>query len=294
MLSHTTPTLAEAESAARAGATFKDILPILRGLSLDEFGELFVTTPLPNYPRLSKVLPAMAPVDVQQTWTGRSGMRLYPQTSQFVRCIEAAYARHTGKRLANEIILDFGCGYGRLIRMMYYYTDPDRIWGVDPWENSLNHCRSVALPANFRRSAEVPERLPVDVEFGFGFSFSVFTHLTDQATAGCLSAIRKSFKKGGMFVPTLRPVEYWARLLDSSRSTSDHYKSLSHQVITKAESDHRQNGYGFVPHINPNVRNYGDSSFAMEFFCKQDGWKMLGYDTLLDDQHQVLVYLQAA
>ena len=209
LLEHTAPVLAAAEMAARDGAGFDALLPILRQLSLDQFGALLVAMPTDVYPNISKALPAMAPEKIQRTWTGRAGMALYPQTSQFVRAIEAAYARHTGKSLIGARVLDFGCGYGRLIRMMYYFTDSANIFGVDPWANSLKECAAVKLPGNFAQSKEIPESLPIEAQFDFGFAFSVFTHLRDYGVRVCLAAIRKNFRMGGLFVGTLRPIEFW-------------------------------------------------------------------------------------
>ena len=37
-------------------------------------------------------------------------------------------------------VLDFGCGYGRLARLFYYYIKQDNFYGVDPWDRSINEC----------------------------------------------------------------------------------------------------------------------------------------------------------
>ena len=162
LLSHTRPLLAAAESAAANGTTFVGILNILRELSIDEFGELFISMPSAEYPNLSSVLPRMAAEETQKGWTGSAGHGLYPQTTQFVHAIEALYARHCGMTLKAKTILDFGCGYGRFIRMMYYFTDPDHIWGVDAWASSLRICRrsqcTSQLPAIQRASESANSR----------------------------------------------------------------------------------------------------------------------------------------
>lgn len=45
--------------------------------------------------------------------------------------------RVTGAGLENKKILDYGCGWGRLLRLMNYYSDPDRVCGVDAMQESL-------------------------------------------------------------------------------------------------------------------------------------------------------------
>jgi SAM-dependent methyltransferase len=275
----------EAEACALAGGDFTRVLRILRKLSVDEFGELFVSMPNSAYPGLSKILPAMAPPDVQKSWTGRAGMNLYPQTSQFVRALEASYARCNGQTLRDKTILDFGCGYGRLIRMMYYFTDAKNIWGIDAWQHSLDQCSRVALAGNFAKSEDVPNALPTDQVFDVGYAFSVFTHLKDEAAVQCLATIRKSFKPGGLFVGTARPVEFWPFLFNNKKTREEEIKN--------AERMHIETGYGFLPSASGVHKHYGDSSLSIDFFRDQKGWEFLGYDTLMDDPYQVLIYLTA-
>lgn len=285
LLIHTLPVLRAAEHASSSGGDPVSILKILRRLSVDEFGELLISLPIPEYPALSEALPSMAPSETQIMWTGLSGMQLYTQTSEFIRVLETAYVRHSRRSLSGALVLDFGCGYGRLTRMMYYYTDPDRIWGVDAWKSSLDECRKVGLLGQFRQSTEKPDRLPTDDNlFDVGLSFSVFTHLTKEASLKALSAIRKSMRPSGVFVLTIRPIEFWSYL----------YKKNQRPEILTAEMDHKSFGYGFLPLATGNSANYGDSSFALSFFSNIPDWEMLGYDILLHDRFQIAVALRAA
>jgi SAM-dependent methyltransferase len=283
ILEHTLPVIDAAERAAVSGKQFNDLLPTLRRLSLDEFGELMISMPMAAYPALSAVMPAMTPADVQHRWTGSSGFGLYPQTSQFVRTLQSLCLTPNEKGLGGKTILDFGCGYGRLVRMMYYYTSPEKIWGVDPWHTSLDECKKANLVGNFVQSQELPERLPTgSVEFEFGFSFSVFTHLTKEASLTALNAIRQSMAPGAMFVLTIRPVEFWP-YLEAKKNRPE---------ITEAENAHRAAGYGFLPVANGSSLIFGDSSFELNLFNNISGWDMVAYDTLLFDPYQIVVALR--
>jgi hypothetical protein len=64
----------------------------------------------------------MASDEVQQHWTGGSGLSLLRQTYNFVRSTAYNFARLTRRDLTNAMILDYGCGYGRILRMMSYFT----------------------------------------------------------------------------------------------------------------------------------------------------------------------------
>ena len=137
----------DAEFVAADGG-FSDAIAILRRLSLEDFGLLMISMPHPNYPNLSKALPSMASADVQNLWTGQSGQALLIQSTTFIRQIESIVSRFGNSHLRQANILDFGCGYGRLLRLLYYYADPANIWGVDAWEKSLTLCREHGLPGH--------------------------------------------------------------------------------------------------------------------------------------------------
>ena len=89
----------------------------LRELSLDDFGEVLLEMPMRKYPKLSSFLPKMAADQVQQDWTGASGMILLRQSLNFIRMMHYRSYKHQGSGLEGKTILDYGCGYGRLLRL---------------------------------------------------------------------------------------------------------------------------------------------------------------------------------
>lgn len=282
MFSTAVPHLQAAEHAAANGCTVEEALVFLRRMGLDDFGLFMISLPNKDYPGLSRLLPAMASDDVQKTWTGASGLDLYQQTSAFTRQLENNFTRYAKAPLAGSDILDFGCGYGRILRMMYYYSDPTRIWGVDAWAKSLDLCREARLPGKFAQSERIPSALPVgDQKFDLIFAFSIFTHLAPATARACLAALRNHIKPGGLFVATIRPVEFWP-FIDGIRKTS---------VAAKMEADHRSNGFAYLPHGGAEGETYGDISCEIDFF-KGSGWTIVGYDRSVIDPFQVSVLMQ--
>src|SRR5215475_8615963 len=112
--------------------SFEGAVSALRVLGLEDFGYVFMSMPDPRFPKLSRLLPRMATEAVQRGWTGASGETLLRQTCAFVRSVACNYTRFTGRSLERASILDFGCGYGRIARLMYYFSDPSQMAGVDP------------------------------------------------------------------------------------------------------------------------------------------------------------------
>jgi len=279
---HTSRYLEEAEKLAVAGAGIEPVLDKLRQLCLDDFGEFFISLPNPAYPALSRLLPPMASAEVQKNWTGASGGQLLMQTASFVRQLENNYTRYVGKPLAGARILDFGCGYGRIFRMLYYYAYPKDLWGIDAWQKSLDLCKQANLPGNFALSDAVPQTLPVgDRKFDLIFSLSVFTHLSPKATEACLSAIRHHIDDRGLLVATVRPIEFWSYI----------EQVRDQKIAQRMREMHIKEGFAYIPHNGAEGETYGDSSISFEYFSRP-GWKMLGYDRSLIDPYQVSIILQ--
>ena len=238
---------------------------------------------MPNdaYPNLSKVLPRMAPDEVQVGMTGSSGATLFAQTVAFARIVEIAVLRHCNRTLQAATILDLGVGYGRNIRSMLYFTDPDNLWGVDPWAGSLEHSKVLGIPAHLVLSDPMPVDLPVGVtRFDLAISFSVFTHISPAAATAALRAVRKVIKRDGVFVCTIRPIEFWH--LTGQSFTPEQAKQALH--------DHNSKGYAFLP-AEWSDGSYGDASINPAFF-NREGWKVVGYETSLCDPYQVSLVLK--
>lgn len=267
--------------------SFSDVLPDLRRLGLDDFGSIMFEMPNPNFPKLSSIVPKMASAEVQNSWTGNNGFELLKQTCNFVRSASYNYNRLTGHSLDQTYIMDFGCGYGRIFRLMYYFSNPNRIFGVDPWPRSIELCREAGLEGNFSISSYLPNDLPVGEElFNFVYAFSVFTHLSENATLLALKAIRKYTADDGILLITIRPIEYWdlPSTVHGLHNTS-HYKKL-----------HSGSGFAFSPHDRETFEGeitYGDTSLSLEWLGqKVPEWRIAGVDRTLDDPYQIYVFLR--
>jgi len=268
-------------------ATRSEIYKSLRSLGLSDFGELMLLIPNPQFPKLSNLLPRMASNEIQMSWTGNSGQTLLTQSLDFVRSLAYNYTKATGNSLEQSTILDFGCGYGRIARLMYYFTDEDNYYGVDPWDKSIEICNNDGLTNNFLLSEYLPTELPVKAKlFDLIFAFSVFTHLSERATLTCLNTLEKYLKPDGLIAITIRPVEYWYIDVHAKR------KNVEEQQIAL----HHKNGFSFLPHNRDKVDGditYGDSSMTLDWLAKNfPNLNVVGIDRSLNDQFQIYVFLQ--
>ena len=268
-----------------------EALSELRRLGLDDFGLVMWSMPDARFPKLSALLPAMASAEAQRHWTGRSGIGLLKPTVNFVRIAAYNYAKITGSAISSQTrILDYGCGYGRIARLMYYFADEANIWGVDPWEKSISLCNEAGLGRNFRQSQYLPDRLPVsDAPFDLIYAYSVFTHLSEAASLAALRALRRHVHERSLLVITVRPIEYWDLARYIPPRTAEHLKRA-----------HRSNGLAFFPYSdggggNPTNETYGDASIAFDWFAsKCPEWNVRQIDRSLSDRLQTYVFLTPA
>jgi len=271
--------------ADRNVTTAEGAFRALRGLGLDDFGGFLLTIPNNDYPKLSRLLPDMASEQAQQSWTGSSGITLLKQTATFARSLAYNYNRLTGKVLDGAKILDYGCGFGRIARLMYRFTDPSNFYGVDPWDKSINLCKQARLPGNFAVSDYLPTTLPVgSTKFDLIYALSVFTHLSERALKTSMGTLRKYIAREGLLLITIRPVEIWGHIIQYTPQERE----------TRAK-EHEKKGFAFQPHQRPAVDGditYGDASLSLDWLAKAcPEWKILDWDRSFTDPYQVLVFL---
>lgn len=261
------------------------VLGQLRTLSLDEFGAVLLGMPHASYPRLSQLLPAMASDETQMIWTGNKGSALLRQSTTFIRSVWHAYERETRRSLSTANVLDYGCGYGRLLRLMLYFCPPRQIFGCDPWDRSIDLCREARIPAHLAVSDYLPAALPFPgVPFDLAYAYSVFTHTSDNATRTALAAMHRSLRPGGMLVATIRPKEYWR--IDPNASPAE---------VDGLKAQHDELGFAFRPHARqmaPGEATYGDTSMTLDgLAARAHGWRIVGTDRTLEKSYQQIVYL---
>lgn len=288
MQAHTLEVLARAEQVAKSGDLEKT-LSVLRELALDDFGRCLLEMPLSGFPALSAVLPAMAPEEVQRGWTGDAGVPLLKLTVNFARSLHTKSMELGRGGLTGKRILDFGCGYGRIGRLMYYHTAADNYWGLDPMQQSLDECAKARMPGHFALSDYVPKSLPApENHFDMIFAFSVFTHLSEKTARTCLATLRRHVAPNGLLAITIRSEEYWPEY------RTDYLQGRTIPGLIEA---HRT-GFAFVPHNLPPIDGditYGDAGTTMDWIRREiPEWSVATHDFNISDPYQIIVFLKPA
>ena len=279
---HLAPLMLRAEHAASQGVG--PALRELRQMCLTDFGHRLLYLPDAKVPGLSSILPGMMPADRAAYWTGGGGHDQLLDSLSFVRILAQGYHDHTGKTLHDKRILDFGCGFGRLLRMMLYYTDPANLAGVDPWEGSLEACKEFNVLGDIRQSDYLPTSLPVTGKFDAIYSYSVLTHTSRRATLAALAVLRDVIADNGLLTITIRPVEFWHVWGPTN--------GLPNDKIARLQRQHFDEGFAFDPIDLPPIDGditFGTTSMNLEWIeATAPGWRFVGYDRGIEAFQQII------
>jgi SAM-dependent methyltransferase len=276
-------TLFAAEADAKRG-DLSAALARLRELPLDHLGHLLLHIPK-EFEALQSFLPTMPPREVQMSWTGSAGLALLRQSCAFVRSAEATFSRATATDLRGKRILDYGCGWGRLLRLMYHYSAPESLYGVDAWDKSIAICRQTGLLGNIELCDSLPASLPFGgTQFDLIYAFSVFTHLSQRASDIVQATIRARIKENGLFVLTVRPIEHWR-----------HWSRAKEKAISASlMEEHRRKGFAFASYPpGEQGPDYGEASMSLDYIeSRWTNWSLFGFDHSLIDPDQLVVFLR--
>lgn len=278
-----TTQLAAAEAAAGKG-DFDEALRQLQGLSLEAFGEFLLEVP-DTYPALRDWLPTMASDEVQRNWTGTCGLPLLRQSCDFVRSVDQACQDYLGHPIRGRV-LDYGCGWGRIMRLMLRYVPGDQIYGLDPWDTSIELCRQHRCPGHLDICDYVPRSLPLTGPFDLVYAFSVFTHLSEKTANVIMSLLRDYVAADGLLAITIRPPSYWD-------VHQDWYGPYTRESVLR---QHEERGFAFVPHHRDPIDGditYGDTSMTLDYIRQHwSQWQIAGTAHNPSDPWQIVVFLQ--
>jgi SAM-dependent methyltransferase len=224
--------------------------------------------------------------NIQRIFTGQSGLALLAQSVAFVRSAVNLYARHHDLPIGAARVLDYGCGWGRLMRLFYKYVPAHRLFGVDPNEMILKICRETGMRGSFARCDYIPKRLPFgEIRFDLIYSFSVFTHLSERTHKAVLDVLHSRLADDGVLVLTTRSRAFW-----------DIQTGLTPQRRQELLLEHESKGYAFSPgNIGPidGEITYGETTISRAYMDRNwQAWEILEGDWNHSSPYQLVWVLQ--
>ena len=169
------------------------------------------------------ILPAMPNEMTQVRFTGLKGDATMIRAFDAYALVKQLSEKYLSRISGLHSILDFGCGWGRMIRFFLKDLDPSRIWGVDCLTSIIEVCQQTNRWCNFSVVDPVPPTPFPDEKFDLIYSFSVFSHLSETVHHQWLLEFNRLLRPGGLLITTTMGrqfIEYCSTLRQAQGSRS--------------------------------------------------------------------------
>jgi SAM-dependent methyltransferase len=235
--------------------------------------------------RLQHILPGLPEEQVQLNSNGISGDVALVDGYIIYRWVKEIYEAYNGALSSCNAVLDFGCGWGRVVRFFLKDLQLSQLWGVDHYDKVLEFCKQTNKWCNFERIDSFPPTSFADNTFDLIFSYSVFSHLSEDAHRKWLREFSRILRAGGILLATTWERDFILRCAQMRANPNlpffqKHLPTLfvdTEQVL----ADYDNGQFCF----DSSVESYGDISSFLGEACISKGYVLdhwTKYFTFLD------------
>jgi SAM-dependent methyltransferase len=164
---------------------------------------------------LRELLPGLPREEVQRRFTNKSNDEALVEGFEIYRLVRNLYERHIGRFADAREVLDFGCGWGRVIRFFLRDIEPDRLTGAEYDGELVEFCLTSNRWCNFVRSESAPPLPFGDAQFSCIYAYSVFSHFSEAMHMSWLREFKRVLRPGGALMVSIRPrsfIEYLGKV----------------------------------------------------------------------------------
>jgi SAM-dependent methyltransferase len=195
-----------------------------------------------GFRRLRKISPS----DTMFRW---DEPRHYAAVGQSARaCITACLA--AGERRHIHRILDYGCGYGRVLRVLKKEFPEATVTACDVDRGGVDYCVGAFGVEGIYGSTDARE-LDLDREFDLIWVGSVFTHLDESAWSELLPVLRGALADTGMLIFTTQGPDIASKL---RKGELDY--GLDRPALESVLREYTDTGFGYGVYPNVDRHDY--------------------------------------
>ncbi len=147
-------------------------------------------------------LPGFPPESLQRQFVGSAGADSLREAFQFYRTVKSYYARERRPLAADDRVLDFGCGWGRMVRLFLKDVRAANVVGVDVDPDVVRLCNTTFPYGTFQVVPPVPPTDLPEMHFDLAYAYSVFSHLNEATHLRWVRELARVLKPGGFLVVT--------------------------------------------------------------------------------------------
>jgi SAM-dependent methyltransferase len=212
-----------------------DVTKVFGSLSDAEWLDILKMSVKTNYIN-GIVFPGFPSAQLQAQFVGSSFEGALNEAGKFYSDAKRLYIEQAGEQLSSLTrILDFGVGWGRIIRFFWRDVGESNLFGVDVDPDILDVCKETKVPGNFSKIQPLGYLPFPDGYFDFVFAYSVFTHLAENTHLHWMNEIKRVLRPNGIFVGTIEPRRFIDFIANIPEDTpSNWHKSLRNHAIDLA------------------------------------------------------------
>jgi SAM-dependent methyltransferase len=215
--------------------------------------------------KIASLIPGLPPVSVQENFTGSAGSSTLHEGFLAYQLFKRYYEAHVGPIEDSRGILDFGCGWGRIIRFFLKDVRPEKLTGVDQVEKAIQRCRETNKWCNFKFIEPYPPVPLASESFDLIYLYSVFSHLPEDMHWDLLKEFDRLLRPGGMLIVTTRRRDFieWCRDLreDPALDEKPDFIKMSAKAFTDTDAT---------------FSAYDDGKFCYHNYGHTDRWSFWG------------------
>lgn len=170
-------------------------------------------------------VPLLPSDDVQLRFTGRTTRQNLEQAFEFYKLIL--------EQTTNlKSVVDFGGGWGRILRFFLRDVNPDQLYLIDCLTDAIDEARRTKAAFNIIQTIPGQPCPVADESIDVVYAFSVFSHLSETSSRQALRDFSRMLKKGGIAAITTRGRQHldFLRNISLTSKTSGHLAHVS-QVL---------------------------------------------------------------
>jgi SAM-dependent methyltransferase len=229
---------------------------------------------------LKKFIPPFPPLQLRQITASPDIPEFLWSGLMDMNTMMINYEKYSGaSKTTDPVILDFGCGCGRMVRFLTEFSSKPVIHACDVNEDHTDWCRDHLPNIRVSRCEALPPLTYPDKMFNLVYGLSVFTHLSEASSVKWLHELNRILIPGGVLIVTIHGLT----ALSVIRNSAGHQQMFNMDVteVDRIAGNFAETPFVFKPYaeetlkvaragtvygntfIHPDYihRNWGDAGF---------------------------------
>ena len=157
-------------------------------------------------------LPALPSAWHQRNWTGAAGDETLVPALEFQRLVHRVVDAHGSKPFGSCNFLDFGSGWGRILRFFLRDVPAENLHGRDCWKEIVEISSRDNPWCDFQHIGVLPPLPDAAGSIDVVYLVSVFSHLSEAAHLAWMEEFHRVLAPGGLVIATTRAKDYLLRM----------------------------------------------------------------------------------